>query len=168
MPKVETRDRPADGKSPLLCSQTNTAKVGNGKCSRSTGRPLKAPALSQILTAIWHRPIQLFFDPLSLTQSLHGLIEMAWYEVFVLWIWWCWERIRPFNSTRRNGRNGDDLTSLTDRMPVYEDKIIVSTVHEVASISLTLAEHLCQICQWRDRGICRPDPVSRYPRGLLC
>ncbi|KAH1972259.1 hypothetical protein KXV92_006038 [Aspergillus fumigatus] len=56
---------------------------------------------------------------------------MAWYEVFVLWIWWCWERIRPFNSTRRNGRNGDDLTSLTDRMPVYEDKIINTSVRYV-------------------------------------
>lgn len=44
-------------------------------------------------------------------------------------------------------------------MPI-EDKIIMSTVHEVASISLTLAEHLCQICQWRDYGIYHPDLVS--------
>lgn len=62
---------------------------------------------------------------------------MAWYEVFVLWVLWCWERIRPFDRTRRDGRNEDDLTSLTDRMPVFEEKIIVSTVHEVASSSLT-------------------------------
>lgn len=93
---------------------------------------------------------------------------MAWYEVFEQWAYWCWQRIWPFDDSRRDGRNEDDLTSLTDKMPVFEDKIIVSTVHEVASVSLTLVEHLCQICQWRDRGICRPDPVSRYPRGLLC
>ncbi|EAL87791.1 uncharacterized protein AFUA_1G00770 [Aspergillus fumigatus Af293] len=56
---------------------------------------------------------------------------MAWYDVFVLWIWWCWERIRPFISTRRNGRNEDDLTSLTDKMPVFEDKIINTSVRYV-------------------------------------
>ncbi|KAH1384883.1 hypothetical protein KXW21_001958 [Aspergillus fumigatus] len=55
---------------------------------------------------------------------------MAWYEVFVLRLWWCWERIWPFNSTRRDGQNEDDLTSLTDKMPI-EDKIINTSVRYV-------------------------------------
>jgi hypothetical protein len=64
-------------------------------------------------------------------QLLNSLIDMAWYEDFALWMWWCWQRIWPFGG-RRDGRNEDDLTSLTDRMPVIEDKIIVSTVCKVA------------------------------------
>jgi hypothetical protein len=115
-------------------SPVQTAKTSNGALYRGMIWSIKAPALSQVLTAIWHRPTYPSFDQ-CLLQLLHGLIEMAWYDVFVLWIWWCWERIRPFISTRRNGWNEDDLTSLTNKMPVFEDKIIVSTVNDIASIS---------------------------------
>jgi hypothetical protein len=47
-------------------------------------------------------------------------------------MYWCCQCIWPFDDSRRDGRNEDDLTSLTDKMPVFEDKIIVSTVREVA------------------------------------
>jgi hypothetical protein len=53
---------------------------------------------------------------MPLRQSLNGLIDMAWYEVFAQWMYWCWQRIWPFDDSRRDGRNEDDLTSLTDKM----------------------------------------------------
>ncbi|KAH3517625.1 hypothetical protein KXV64_006902, partial [Aspergillus fumigatus] len=56
---------------------------------------------------------------------------MAWYEVFEQWMYWCWQRIWPFDDSRRDGRNEDDLTSLTDKMPVFEDKIINTSVRYV-------------------------------------
>ncbi|KAF4221632.1 hypothetical protein CNMCM6457_001783 [Aspergillus fumigatiaffinis] len=56
---------------------------------------------------------------------------MAWYEVFAQWMYWCWQRIWPLDDSRRDGRNEDDLTSLTDRTPVFEDKIINTSVRYV-------------------------------------
>jgi hypothetical protein len=88
---------------------------------------------------------------MPLRQSLDSSIDMAWYETFVLCMWWCWERIRSVNSTRRARRNEDDLTSLTDRMPVFEEMKIVSTARETASSCLI--DHFCKVRQrWEHHG----------------
>ncbi|GFF61001.1 conserved hypothetical protein [Aspergillus udagawae] len=56
---------------------------------------------------------------------------MAWYEVSAQWMYWCWQRIWPVDDSRRDGRNEDDLTSFTGKMPVFEDKIINTSVRYV-------------------------------------
>ncbi|KAF4227636.1 hypothetical protein CNMCM6805_002773 [Aspergillus fumigatiaffinis] len=56
---------------------------------------------------------------------------MACVEAFAQWMYWCWQRIWPFDDSRRDERNEDDLTSLTDKMPVFEDKIINTSVRYV-------------------------------------
>ncbi|KAH2301917.1 hypothetical protein KXW18_005179 [Aspergillus fumigatus] len=56
---------------------------------------------------------------------------MAWYEAFAQWMYWCWQRIWCFDNSRRDGRNKDDLTSLTDKMPVFKDKIINTSIRYV-------------------------------------
>lgn len=59
---VETRDDWPEEFLPALPPASIT-EMGNEKRSRSTQWSIKTPALSQILTAIWHRPTLAFVDP---------------------------------------------------------------------------------------------------------
>ncbi|KAH2363009.1 hypothetical protein KXV98_004333, partial [Aspergillus fumigatus] len=113
-----------------IVSVSTKAKVREGWLTQDLSHALPSASTAQISNEKRFRN-QSSFPLAHVSYTITAWLNMAWYEVFVLWVLWCWERIRPFDRTRRDGRNEDDLTSLTDRMPVFEDKIINTSVRFV-------------------------------------
>lgn len=70
-----------------------------------------------------------------------------------------WRKVLGRNSTDEDGRSEDDLTSLSDKMPAFEERITVSTVREIASGCL-MPPSVRSLLQWSQSALMTETPAS--------